>query len=102
MGYDTTFQITVSADTEARRLEIVNKMLQLAHMAGTSEAKEILDNYQLNPENRLYYTFSFDAKWYEWAKDVCGAWYDSEPEEHERDNRTAWKSQDGKRYHVTR
>ena len=77
MGYYTTFQITVSAAAEARRLEIVKKMLQLAHMAGTSDAKEILDNYQLSPKNQVYYSFSFDAKWYEWAKDVRGSWFDS-------------------------
>lgn len=75
MGYNTTFYITITAATAARRLSIVQKILALSHISAV-DVKDCLAEYQLKAEKEVY-EVSFNAKWYQWHQDIQTSSYDA-------------------------
>ena len=76
MGYITDFVVTIEAATNERRLEIVKRILQLAMIGTIDESKALAGYDQLSKTG--FHTVSFDAKWYDWQRDVRGGWYSYE------------------------
>lgn len=76
MGYQTTFQIEIVAATEARRLEIVRNILQLAKVTIDTE-KEAIKEYQ-SGATKGFYSLIFTTAWYGWELDLSGNWYNYE------------------------
>lgn len=71
MGYNTTFTITITASPVERQRELAQQICRLACISGSDEHKA-LEDYDYTA------VLTFDAKWYEWKRDLQGAWYDIE------------------------